>query len=201
MHRVFNARARRRLPSKRLTVVTHLDLISSHSRALSYSRLGRHRRQGSRLVDDRRAAARPPAASACTISARSPARASPGGVRRARPARRRVRDAASGTPSRPPIGIDSTARGDRQNGQPGGDRSRPPGRPRMLSCSRCGQIFQITPVPGICTSGRVGRALELRGRIGLAEIAHRAVVHEVRAAVRSELEVRRAVDSAQPRGP
>jgi hypothetical protein len=35
MQRVFNARVRRKLPSKRLTEMTHCNLISSHSRALS----------------------------------------------------------------------------------------------------------------------------------------------------------------------
>src|SRR5262245_869987 len=42
MHRVPSARARRRLLSKRLTAVTQFVRISSHARALSYGRLGRH---------------------------------------------------------------------------------------------------------------------------------------------------------------
>src|SRR5262252_394417 len=45
----------------------------------------------------------------------------------------------------------------------------------------------------------VVRPLEHSGGVRLPEIPHRAVVHQVRAAVRTELEVRRAVNPTNPR--
>src|SRR4029453_10016254 len=39
-----------------------------------------------------------------------------------------------------------------------------------------------------------GSSPELRGRIRLTEVPHRAIIHEVRAAIRTELQVCRAVD-------
>ena len=85
------------------------------------------------------------------------------------------------------------------NTDPVGDGIR---RPRQgLSLASVVRLLRRADLPDHAAAGdlnqrSVGWIDELRGWIGLAEVPHRAVVHEIRTAVRTELEIHRAVDSA-----
>ena len=51
------------------------------------------------------------------------------------------------------------------------------------------------PVPGICTSGPIGRSDELAVCAGLAEIAHCTIVHDPCTAVRAHPHIGRPVEA------
>ena len=194
MQRVFNARVRRKLPSKRLTEMTHCNLISSHSRALSYTRLGRHCGKGAVSLTTGTPRTTTGGVSMyhpCALPGTGMAKRSPASVASTPKTRYGIRNAFTTA--------DSSARDLRRtdehpvraSGQ-GGDGSRPPGRPSGLSRadlpdhSGTGDLNERSVSRGVRTSwpDRTDRSP-----------APRRSPRGTRSPIRSELQVCRAVDS------